>query len=178
MWKKIYDAIKKWLEDQINKKIPNPIPTDPKPSDPSVPNTPDNTETPILQNGDEIDITKIKYKSANAFYSDKFIKAPVTAKITDASINSRFMNTKYEKYNWECSDGLDAMCLIFYREGNDIVGGKFDWWRCGGQGTKTIENVHAGYGGLKMPAVNGEVWTAICDKKCMNRSNIKKARWG
>ena len=66
---------------------------------------------------------------------------------------------------------------LFYTKDGGITGGKYDWWRVGGQAQKTVENVHHGYQGHTFPSKQDDVWTCFVSVDGAKRSNIKKAEW-
>lgn len=108
---------------------------------------------------------------------DKVKRAVVDAHIVSAKISGSNINTVYEKYNWPSKDGLDAVCCLFYRTSGGIKGGKFDWWRAGGQSSKTIKNIHEGYGGHSMPSKGTDTWTMFFSLDGTKRSDIRKVTW-
>ena len=71
----------------------------------------------------------------------------------------------------------DAIACFFYEKGEGIVGGKFDWWRKGGQSAKTLENVVHGYNGHVMPEKGTKCWTMIVSVDGRQRSNLQQAVW-
>ena len=128
--------------------------------------------SPVVQaNGDAIPLSSISWLGAN------YASASKTATIRDASLNSSTIYTSYDRYRWPSSGGVDAICCIFYQQGGRIVGGKFDWWRNGGQGAKTLENVHHGYNGHRMPARGTPTYTMIVSVDGKQRSNIQACSW-
>jgi hypothetical protein len=58
-----------------------------------------------------------------------------------------------------------------------VVGGKFDWWRVGGQREKGLENVHSGYGGHTGLIPGAECWEMIVSTDGKLRSNVRKVEW-
>lgn len=144
MWKKIIEWLKKLFEKETK---PKP---DPEPQE-------------------DLDISKIRWLGAN------YSSATMEKIFKSASMDKKFIYTDYDPYNWPSQgDGVvvDAICCIFYEKGSEIVGGKFDWWRKGGQGKKTLENLYHGYQGHSFPEPNAKVWTCIVAVNGSKRSNI------
>lgn len=123
------------------------------------------------------DVTNFILPSTPGVSPDELRGAKVTARIRSASTNGTMLYTSYDPYRYPSRDGLDAVCYFFYRSGNTIMGGKFDWWRAGGQPGKTLENVHHGYGGHRMPARGTECWTMFSSLDGSQRSNTRKVEW-
>ena len=162
-WKKVWKMIKEWFDKEDPD--PNPDP-DPDPNDPPA------------NDKDDLDPSKISWLGSN------YGGAKIEAKINSAQIDNKFVYTNYDSYaglNWPKkqvgSAKCDAICCLFYEKEDKIVGGKFDWWRVGGQGTKTNENVHHGYQGHTMPSKSDKVWTCFVSVDESKRSNIKEATW-
>lgn len=129
--------------------------------------------TAPVSTGDAIDIGSISW------LGDSYADARVTAKINSASTDGNMLYTNYEPYSWPRSadGGVDAICCLFYERGGRMVGGKFDWWRVGGQSSKTLENVKGGYNGHSMPARGSLVYTMIASVDGKQRSNIALVTW-
>lgn len=72
---------------------------------------------------------------------------------------------------------VDAICCLFYERDGRIVGGKFDWWRKGGQAKKVTHNLHGGYNGHTMPEAGTRTWTCIVSVNGKRRSNVKECSW-
>ena len=145
MWKKLWEYILKLIRKETNKPTPEPEPAE------------------------DLDISKIKWLGAN--YSG----ATMVKLINSASMTNSRISTSYTPYNWPSNSTgviVDAICCLFYEKGTEIVGGKFDWWRKGGQGVKTLGNVHEGYQGHTFPASNAKVWTCIVSIDGKQRSNL------
>jgi len=133
--------------------------------------TPEPTE-PV---NEDLDISTIKWLGSN--YSG----ATMVKLINSASMNNKNINTSYNSYNWPTTVvgtvTCDAICCLFYEEFKadgtvSIVGGKFDWFRKGGQASKTLVNVHDGYQGHVFPEAKAKVWTMIVSIDGKQRSNI------
>jgi len=134
--------------------------------DPTPDPTPDSTPDP----SEDLDLTKVKWLGDN--YSSIVVVEKI---LNSASMNNNKINTNYSPYSWPSKVvkvKVDAICCIFYEKGSDIVGGKFDWWRAGGQGDKILENLHNGYHGHIMPPSTSKVWTCIVSVDEAKRSNI------
>ncbi len=130
--------------------------------------------TTSTSSGDAIPISSISW------LGDNYSSASRTATITGASLNSSTITTSYEPYNWPRATvkvSVDAICCLFYERGGQIVGGKFDWWRTGGQGSKGLENVHHGYQGHSMPSAGTPTYTMIVSVDGRQRSNIQACSW-
>lgn len=128
---------------------------------------------------DDIDLSNVSWLGSN------FSGAKNEAKFVSAYIDGHMIYTNYKDYgplNWKAQKHgrkiCDAMCCLFYRKGDKIVGGKFDHWIVGGQNAKTLKNVyHAHYYGHTMPVKGDDVWTMIVDQTGSKRSNVIKVRW-
>jgi hypothetical protein len=106
--------------------------------------------------------------------------ARITANITSASLDDRFLYTSYEPYDWPSKTvkvKVDAICCLFYERGGQVVGGKFDWWAAGGQAVKGIENLHHGYQGHSFPARGTKVYTMNVSVDGSQRTNIQEVNW-
>lgn len=115
-----------------------------------------------------------------SWLGDNYSNARISTKITGASLNNDNLYTSYQPYSWPSATvktRVDAVCCLFYERGGRIVGGKFDWWRAGGQGTKGLENVHNGYNGHSFPARGSRVYTMIVSVDGRQRSNIQACSW-
>jgi len=135
----------------------------------------DISSTPSSKGGDAINIGSISWLGAN--YSG----ARVNAKINSASTDGSFLYTSYDPYSWPSQTDrgvrIDAICCFFYERGGQIVGGKYDFWRAGGQGGKTLENVKHRYQGHSMPARGTRAYTMIVSLNGSERSNIHEVTW-
>ena len=119
-------------------------------------------------NTEDLDLTTVKW------LGDNYSGAQVEQLLNSASMNNNSISTSYKPYDWPSiivKVRVDAICCIFYEKGNDIVGGKFDWWRAGGQDSKTLENLHNGYNGHIVPSAGSKVWTCIVSVDGKKRSN-------
>ena len=155
MFGKLIDKMKELFKKWFNKETAPSVPE--KPADPATPS------------GEPMDVTKIKWLGPNGS------NAIMEQLINSANMDNSYINTSYKAYSWpkNADGGCDAICCLFYEtEDGSIMGGKFDWWRVGGQGRKGLENVHGGYGGHKFPAVGKKVWTCIVSVDCKKRSNV------
>jgi hypothetical protein len=134
----------------------------------------------VKAGGDDLDLARVTYFSVSStpgVTPEKVRAAAVTAKFTAASTDGDKLYTSYEPYSFPNKDGVDAVAYFFYISGGTVHGGKFDWWKAGGQPAKTLENVHHGYGGLRMPARGTECWTMISSIDGSQRSNTVKVTW-
>jgi len=68
--------------------------------------------------------------------ADKVRSAKVTANIRAASTDGNTLWTSYDHYSFPSGNGVDAVCLFLLRVQRYRHGGKFDWWRTGGQARK------------------------------------------
>lgn len=120
-----------------------------------------------------VDLTKIKWLGKN--YSG----AKETTKLNSATISGDRISISYEPYSWPLNDdgGCDAIACFFYRKGEGITGGKFDWIRKGGQKVKGLENVKGGYGGHEMPARGTDAWLMWVSVDGKQRSNFLPVAW-
>lgn len=125
--------------------------------------------------GDAIDPGSIAWLGAN------YSSARSSASLNAASIDGSYVYTQYAPYRWPSqSDGgarVDAICCLFYERGGQVVGGKFDYWRAGGQAAKSLENVKHRYNGHSMPAPGTPTYTMIVSVDGQQRSNIVKCEW-
>jgi hypothetical protein len=124
--------------------------------------------------GDAISISSISW------LGDNYSSASRTATITGATVGRNVISTSYQPYSWPRTTvkvSVDAICCLFYERGGQIVGGKFDWWRTGGQGSKGLENVHHGYNGHSMPSSGTPTYTMIVSVDGRQRSNIQRCTW-
>lgn len=120
-------------------------------------------------NGDAIDLNSISWLGAN--YSG----ARKTATLNSARMSGDSLTVSYEPYRWPRATvkvSVDAICCLFYERGGRIVGGKYDYWRAGGQGTKNLHNVKEGYQGHSWPAAGVKVYTMNVSVNGSERSNL------
>lgn len=146
-----------------------PIPTQPKPDAPIV----------VADNGDELDLSTVAewiLPATPGVRPANVIAAKVSGKLFEAQMAGSVIRSRFE-YSFPASDGLDAFACLFYREGGKIRGGKFDWFRTGGQPEKTLKNVRDGYGGHRMPAPGTDTWMLIVSIDGKQRTNTKKVTW-
>ena len=136
--------------------------------------TPDAT---TKSNGDDLDLAKVTNFLPGNFSPQVTMAAAVTAKINSSSTNGGTLFTSYERYPFPADGGTDAICYFFYEYNGGIMGGKFDYWRTGGQPAKGLENVHEGYNGHKMPSAGTKCWTMISSKDGKQRSNTCTTTW-
>jgi len=133
----------------------------------------------VLGNGDELDLATVSewiLPATRGVRPANVISAKVSGKLFSAKMAGSVIRSKFE-YSFPASDGLDAFACLFYREGERIRGGKFDWFRKGGQGEKTLGNVRDGYGGHRMPANGTDCWMLIVSIDGTQRTNTKKVTW-
>jgi len=142
--------------------------------------TPTTTTTTTTSSGDALDLSRVTnfiLPATPGVTADKVRSAKVTANIRAASTDGNTLWTSYDHYSFPSGNGVDAVCYFFYEYNGTVMGGKFDWWRTGGQGAKGLENVHGGYGGHKMPARGTNCWTMISSTDGKQRSNTCKVVW-
>lgn len=121
--------------------------------------------------GDDISINSI------AWLGSDYSGATKTATITGASMSGDSISVAYEPYSWPratIKTSVDAICCLFYERGGQIVGGKFDFWRSGGQATKSLHNVRERYQGHSWPAGGAKVYTMNVSVDGRQRTNIKQ----
>lgn len=138
-------------------------------------------------NGDDLDLATVDpftVQSQPGVTPAKLIAAKVTAKLTLAETNGDKLYVAYDSYRelgWPVKGqdkAVDAIAYFFYvGEDGKPTGGKFDFWRHGGQPIKTLENVHQGYGGMAMPQKGRDCWTMISNLDGTERSNTKRVTW-
>ena len=178
-----WQKLERWFKRVFASDSTVPVPPSPAPA----PSPPDGSEAEVVPepapapiDGDALDLHQIAHwiiPNTPGVTGPRLIGARVTAKISAAFTNGTMLYTSYEPYDFPEKDGTDAVCYLFYRRDGAIVGGKFDWWRPGGQRAKTLENVHHGYGGHVMPARGTEAWTMISSKDGSQRSNTCLVTW-
>jgi len=165
MWEKLKKEFMKWWNKQFGGEKDDgdglgPKPDPEKPSEPAV----------------VLDLSKVRWLGDN--YSGCKLQDGI---LKSASISGEMINTSYNPYDWPVKKvkvDCDAIACLFYEQGNEVVGGKFDWWRKGGQSSKTLENViHKNYGGHKMPAKGTPTWEAIVSTDEKMISNVVKVTW-
>ncbi len=167
---------------------PIPLPT-PSPT-PTVAPTP--VPDPYAQ--DDLDLSRVSWFGAN------YSKANPVAVLRSAWTNGKNVWTDYEPYGgagWPVMFGdstkpCNAIICLFYRNAEGaVVGGKFDWWRVGGQREKGLENIYPrevvqpdgsvvtepGYGGHTGLATGAECWEMIVSTDGKLRSNTRKVVW-
>lgn len=149
----------------------------PTPAPEEQPTPTDTTATTTVDDLNLSDVWSIILTNTPGVRSETLRAAKVTVSITKARISGSKLLTTYTPYRWPIRDGVDAVCYLFYRDGANIRGGKFDWWRKGGQSSKTLENVHNGYGGHRMPEKGTPTWTMISSVDGSERSNTKCVDW-
>jgi hypothetical protein len=126
------------------------------------------------------------------FTAEVLRAAPITASIVRATTNGASLLTSYTPYPFPARDGVDAVVYFFYLnqphtvgagllEGANVLGqlagGKFDYWRTGGQEQKSLVNVVDGYGGHVMPTRGAPCWTMISSMDGTQRSNTCRVVW-
>jgi hypothetical protein len=119
--------------------------------------------------GDAIDINSI------AWLGDNYSGATRTATLNSASLSGDTLSVSYEPYSWPRQTvkvSVDAICCLFYERGGQIVGGKYDYWRTGGQGSKNLENVRHHYQGHSWPTSGARIYTMNVSLNGGERSNI------
>jgi len=106
--------------------------------------------------------------------------ASAGAEIRSAWTDGNYLHTDYAPYDWPektVQVRVDAIACFFYQRGSEIVGGKFEWWRAGGQSVKGLHNVHEGYNGHEMPGAGTQCWTCIVSVDGRQRSNVVEVEW-
>jgi hypothetical protein len=111
------------------------------------------------------------------FTAETLRAAPITASILRATTDGSRLLTAFTPYSFPDHDGVDAVCYFFYEHGGTVAGGKFDYWRNGGQPSKGLVNVIEGYGGHVMPVRGTPCWTMIASLDGAQRSNTCRVVW-
>lgn len=161
LWQKFWS----WITGKAKEKVNDVVKPEPKP-DEQVP--PDEAS-----NGFTLD--KVTWLGPNGSKG----WANVTAKLHSAAIAGSLVKTKFDKYDWprNADGGCDAMICFFRKEGDKWIGGKFDWFRVGGQPSKTMENIFDGYNGHKVPASGTPVAFMLMSVDQKQRSNAAFTKW-
>jgi hypothetical protein len=129
---------------------------------------------------DDLDLSTVQWFGAN------YSKAKPVAVLRSAWTNGKNVWTDYAPYGgagWpvmfqDSPKPCNAIVCLFYRNAEGaVVGGKFDWWRVGGQIEKGLENVHNGYGGHTGLATGANCWEMIVSTDGKLRSNTRKVEW-
>lgn len=166
-----------WIEHKPTSETPTETtPATPTTPTETTPTTPTETTpaTPTTST-DALDLSTVE-----TWYGTKVTTSNITATISAASIKGDYLNTTYSKYDWPSKTvkvEVDAVAYLFYKKDGKVVGGKFDWWRKGGQAKKGLENVHNGYQGHSMPASGTDTWTMIASTDGKQRSNTCAVKW-
>lgn len=79
----------------------------------------------------------------------------------------------WDRYPWS---GM-GVGHFFVWNGSGWSGGKFDWIRKGGQGTKLMDNVREGYNGLRIPPSGTRCAFAWTNSDGDERSNLAYTVW-
>ena len=95
-----------------------------------------------------------------------------------ASVSGNMVHWDYKTPQWPIQGGrvrVNAIACFFVWDGEKWVGGKFDWVRPG-QKSKTLKNIHEGYGGLHMPPKGTQVAFALVSLGGRYRTNLAVTR--
>ena len=119
--------------------------------------------------GDAINLSSISW------LGDNYSGATKTATLNSANMSGDTLSVSYQPYRWPTATvktKVDAICCLFYERGGQVVGGKYDFWRAGGQGSKGLHNVRERYQGHSWPAAGAKVYTMNVSMNGSERSNI------
>ena len=101
--------------------------------------------------------------------------------LKSVSVKGGKISFSYNSYSWPSKVvevEVDAVACFFIKQADGSwKGGKFDWIRKGGQGTKGTENITGGYGGHVAPPSGTDcafVWGSIDGKR---QSNPVFCKW-
>jgi hypothetical protein len=135
------------------------------------------TGNPVTGNGDAIDISNVRNLGTHS--NIKVQKLPVTKMLRRAYIKGRSMYFDYDKTGWKPKDGeLAVRNYLFWRQGNEIVGGMFEWSQDGRE-ARGLKNVFDGYLSKMQPPSGTKVWACIADcptdRTATQRSNVVDA---
>lgn len=72
---------------------------------------------------------------------------------------------------------VQAIVCFGYERDGEIVIGKYDWMRVGGQAVKSLENVHHGYNGLEMPIRGTRCFAMVVSVDGRYRSDLVEMNW-
>ena len=128
----------------------------------------------VVDDGDGFRLDKVEWLGQN------FSGGQEEQILMGATIHGDKIQTSYVAYSWPVKDGpkpVDAIVCLFYVRDGQWVGGKFDWWRRGGQGVKGLENVINGYGGHSMPSPGTYCREMIVSVDGKRRSNPVVVLW-
>lgn len=133
--------------------------------------------SPSPQTGDDLDLSTVSWLGTPVYGAKmEFI-------LSSASIKGEVLRTMFHPYSWPSKvvGGVpcDAVVHLFYEMPPSpyAMGGKFDYFRDGGQREKTLENVITGYHGHAMPRRGMKTWTMISSHDGKRRSNTVKVEW-
>lgn len=158
--------------------VPAIIPAEPV-TIPDILPPPTNTpaeEFPIEETLDAIDVRSAKLLGPHQ--NKGFARSPVTKLLTKAEIRNGLVYLEYEKLDWPSNNSgiggnIDGRVFVFWKEGDQVYGGHFDWKRPD-QTAKTLENIYGGYLGRQPPA-GSDLYFAITANDMSERSNVLKA---
>lgn len=134
--------------------------------------------------GDDLDLASVgAIIVKNCHFSQTDLRDARCESIIEAAhTDGTSLWTTYGPYDWPTETGendttVDAICYLFYDSLGSPKGGKFDFWRVGGQAKKSLINVVGGYGGHRMPARGTPCWTMISSLDGARRSNTRRVTW-
>lgn len=148
----------------------DPVATNAPPVDPEIPpELPDNSL-------DQLDVRKAILLGTHARVNPSV--AQTTRLLTKSDIDGGKVLLDYESLGWPDNDSgvgsdIDSRVYIFWKEGEQVYGGHFEWKRPG-QKEKTLDNVFEGYLGRK-PAPGSEVWFCLVKNDGTERTNVLKS---
>lgn len=130
---------------------------------------------------------KVVFLSDNASGANQLDDKTVLNSVSFSSSQVKIsfnMNPSWPEGGPDSNKGMQALIYAFKKDSDNVWRGtKFDWIRKGGQSTKLLENIHAGYRGWAGNCpVSGQsmaiVWVSVNGTKSGSmRSNAAFGKW-
>jgi len=144
---------------------------------------PDIVVTPPSSSIDDIDVSKAKLTGAHRGTNPA--KAQPTRLLKSVRISgTESIRFEHEILGWPdnspVGENIDGRCYIYWRDGDALTGGQFDWKRPASNGVsvKDTKNLHNGY--LPTPAVGAVLWFCLVSNDGRERTNVRQSStlWG
>jgi len=105
-------------------------------------------------------------------------KAKITDVLTSVIVAFNGITMEYETQAWPnndspAGDNIDGRVYIYWRDGDGLVGGHFDWKRPDTK-DRTFTNIRNGYLSGRKPPVGAELWFVLVTNKGDRRTNVIK----